>query len=83
MNSSPFETVLWVKVALSVALITASYLHNYVYGPRLQHEIREGQPERRRRYFERLFEIMREHGWNVSVEVDVASDLDKGDRTSS
>ena len=45
---SPFDTVLWVKVALSVALIAVSYLHNYVYGPRLQREIREGQPERTR-----------------------------------
>ena len=45
---SPFKSVLWVKVALSVALITVSYLHNYVYGPRLQREIREGQPERTR-----------------------------------
>ena len=41
---SPFQTVLWVKIALSVGLITASYLHNYVYGPRLQAEIREGRP---------------------------------------
>ena len=46
---SPFQTVLWVKVALSAALIVASYLHNYVYGPRLQAEIREGRPERTRR----------------------------------
>ncbi len=37
---SPFQTVLWVKVALSVALVAASYLHNFVYGPRLQKEIR-------------------------------------------
>jgi hypothetical protein len=40
--------VLWVKVAASVGLITASYLHNYVYGPRLQREIKEGQPQRTR-----------------------------------
>jgi putative copper export protein len=45
---SPFKTVLWVKVAASVGLITASYLHNYVYGPRLQREIKEGQPQRTR-----------------------------------
>jgi len=38
---SPFKTVLWVKVALVLALIAVSYLHNYVYGPRLQREIRE------------------------------------------
>jgi copper resistance protein D len=42
---SPFRTVLWVKVALSVALIVASLLHNYVLGPRLQREIREGRPQ--------------------------------------
>jgi len=42
---SPFHTVLWVKVGLSVALVTASYLHNFVYGPRLQAEVREGRPQ--------------------------------------
>jgi uncharacterized membrane protein len=42
---SPFKTVLWVKVALSIALIAASYLHNFVYGPRLQREIKEGRPQ--------------------------------------
>ncbi|HWB22966.1 MAG TPA: hypothetical protein VG652_08765 [Gaiellaceae bacterium] len=42
---SPFHTVLWVKVGLSVALVAASYLHNFVYGPRLQKEIREGRPQ--------------------------------------
>ena len=42
---SPFQTVLWVKVTLSVALVAASYLHNFVYGPRLQKEIREGRPQ--------------------------------------
>jgi uncharacterized membrane protein len=45
---SPFKTVLWVKIALSIALVTASYLHNFVYGPRLQAEIREGRPEQTR-----------------------------------
>ena len=40
--------MLWVKVALSVCLVIASYLHNYVYGPRLQAEIREGRPQRTR-----------------------------------
>ena len=45
---SPFETVLWVKIALSIGLITASYLHNFVYGPRVQAEVRAGggQPTR-------------------------------------
>ena len=45
---SPFQTVLWVKVAVSVGLITASYLHNFVYGPRLQAEVREGRPQQTR-----------------------------------
>jgi copper resistance protein D len=45
---SPFQAVLWVKVALSFGLILASYLHNYVYGPRLQREIAAGGPERTR-----------------------------------
>lgn len=42
---SPFQTVLWVKIGLSVALVVASYLHNFVLGPRLQREIREGRPQ--------------------------------------
>jgi copper resistance protein D len=42
---SPFQTVLWIKVGLSVALVLASYLHNFVYGPRLQAEIRDGRPQ--------------------------------------
>jgi uncharacterized membrane protein len=42
---SPFKTVLWVKVGLSAALVVVSYLHNYVYGPRLQAEIRTGRPQ--------------------------------------
>jgi uncharacterized membrane protein len=40
---SPFQTVLWVKIGLSLALVAASYLHNFVYGPRLQAEIRAGR----------------------------------------
>jgi uncharacterized membrane protein len=39
---SPFRSVLFVKIGLSIALVAASYLHNFVYGPRLQREIREG-----------------------------------------
>ena len=35
-----------MKVALSVALVVASYLHNFVYGPRLQAEIRRAGPAR-------------------------------------
>jgi uncharacterized membrane protein len=45
---SPFDTVLWVKVGLTAGLVVASYLHNYVYGPRLQAEIREGRPPKSR-----------------------------------
>jgi len=45
---SPFDTVLWVKVGLTGALVVVSYLHNYVYGPRLQAEIRDGKPEKSR-----------------------------------
>jgi uncharacterized membrane protein len=45
---SPFQTVFWVKVGLSVGLVVASYLHNFVLGPRLQAEIREGRAPRTR-----------------------------------
>ena len=44
----PFRTVLLVKIGLSICLVAASYLHNFVYGPRLQREIREGRPEKTR-----------------------------------
>jgi copper resistance protein D len=42
---SPFQAVLWVKVGLSVGLVAFSYLHNFVLGPQLQREIREGRPQ--------------------------------------
>lgn len=45
---SPFETVLWVKVACTAGLILASYLHNFVFGPRLQAEIKADQPQKTR-----------------------------------
>jgi uncharacterized membrane protein len=45
---SPFRAVLWVKIALSVCLVVASYFHNFVLGPRLQSEIRAGLPPRSR-----------------------------------
>ena len=45
---SPFQTVLWVKIALTAGLVLASYLHNFVYGPRLQAEIREGRAQKTR-----------------------------------
>ena len=44
-SRSPFQTVLWVKVGLSAGLVTASYLHNFVLGPRLQAEIKEGRAQ--------------------------------------
>jgi uncharacterized membrane protein len=44
----PFEAVLWTKVALTGGLVLASYLHNFVYGPRLQAEIRAGRAEKTR-----------------------------------
>jgi putative copper export protein len=44
-SHSPFQTVLWVKVGLSACLVAASYAHNFVLGPRLQEEIREGRAQ--------------------------------------
>jgi len=43
-----FQIVLWVKVVLVIGLVIASYLHNFVYGPRLQAEIREGREPKTR-----------------------------------
>ena len=40
---SPFQTVFWVKVGLSVGLVAASYVHNFVLGPRLQRERAAGR----------------------------------------
>ena len=45
-TSAAFQIVLWVKVALVVGLLVASYLHNFVLGPRLQAEIRDGREQR-------------------------------------
>jgi uncharacterized membrane protein len=45
---SPFQAVLWVKVALSAGLVTASYVHNFVLGPRLQAEIKEDREQKTR-----------------------------------
>lgn len=42
---SPFQTVLWVKIALSGGIVLFSYLHNFVLGPRVQAEVREGRPQ--------------------------------------
>jgi uncharacterized membrane protein len=45
---SPFQTVFWAKIGLSVGLVIASYLHNFVLGPRLQREIRDGRAQQTR-----------------------------------
>jgi uncharacterized membrane protein len=37
-----FQIVFWVKVALALCLVGVSYVHNFVLGPRLQAEIRDG-----------------------------------------
>ncbi len=39
--------MLWVKVGLSIgrARHGRSYLHNFVLGPRLQREIKDGRPQ--------------------------------------
>jgi putative copper export protein len=48
-HSASFQIVLWSKVVLFVCLLAASYLHNFVLGPLLQAEIREGLEQRSRR----------------------------------
>lgn len=47
-HRTAFQVVLWTKVVLFCALLVVSYLHNFVLGPRLQTEIREGREERTR-----------------------------------
>jgi putative copper export protein len=42
-HDTAFQIVLWVKVAVFCCLLVASYLHNFVLGPRLQAEMREGR----------------------------------------
>jgi uncharacterized membrane protein len=44
-----FEIVFWVKVVLAMGLVAASYVHNFVLGPRLQAEVREGREQVSRR----------------------------------
>jgi len=46
--TTAFEVVLGVKAAAFAALLVVSYLHNFVYGPRVQAEVRAGgeQPSR-------------------------------------
>ncbi len=47
-HTASFEIVLAVKAAAFCALLVVSYLHNFVLGPRLQAEIREGREQRTR-----------------------------------
>jgi putative copper export protein len=49
-HSTAFQVVLWTKVGVFCCLLVASYLHNFVLGPRVQAEVRAGgeQPTRRR-----------------------------------
>jgi len=47
-HTARFEAVLAAKAAVFVALLVVSYLHNFVLGPRLQAEIREGREPKTR-----------------------------------
>ena len=47
-HTASFQIVLWVKVALAACLVVVSYVHNFVLGPRLQLEMREGREQRTR-----------------------------------
>ena len=47
-HRTAFQVVFGVKVALFLCLLVVSYLHNFVLGPRLQSEIREGREQRTR-----------------------------------
>ena len=47
-HTTSFEVVLAVKASVFAALLVVSYFHNFVLGPRLQSEIREGQEQRTR-----------------------------------
>jgi putative copper export protein len=44
-HDTAFQIVFWVKVVLFLCLLVASYFHNFVLGPRLQTEIREGREQ--------------------------------------
>jgi putative copper export protein len=44
-HDTAFQAVFWTKVVLFVCLVVASYVHNFVLGPRLQGEIREGRDQ--------------------------------------
>ena len=63
-SDTAFQVVLWVKVAVFVCLLAVSYLHNFVLGPRLQAEIREGREQltRPRLVARRLAELLADDG---------------------
>jgi copper resistance protein D len=44
-DTTSFQVVLGIKVVVFCALLLVSYLHNFVLGPRLQAEIREGREQ--------------------------------------
>jgi putative copper export protein len=44
-HDASFQAVFWTKVVLFLALVAVSYTHNFVLGPRLQTEIREGRDQ--------------------------------------
>jgi putative copper export protein len=44
-HDTAFQIVFWSKVALFLCLLVVSYFHNFVLGPRLQAEIREGREQ--------------------------------------
>jgi copper resistance protein D len=48
-GGSAAAAVFGVKAGSFVALVCVAYLHDFVLGPRLAREIREGRPERSRR----------------------------------
>jgi uncharacterized membrane protein len=48
-SSAAFQIVFWVKVAFALCLAGVSYVHNFVLGPRLQAEIRDGREQLTRR----------------------------------
>jgi uncharacterized membrane protein len=48
-DTASFQIVLWVKVALALCLVLVSYQHNFVLGPRLQAEIKDGREQASRR----------------------------------
>jgi putative copper export protein len=44
-HGTAFQVVFWTKVAFFVCLVVVSYFHNFVLGPRLQAEIRDGREQ--------------------------------------